>query len=181
MIIILDFQLLFPDNIVDSESTSKIESDLDETSKEEINDSGEETDSATEIEEIINESKEAVERNGTEENGDSKGEKSSEKKTRKKSRRVWKTSEQRMYLTYFYDNESQYPSRKEKLQLSKDLQISAKQVNTWFHNRRAAERKKAKEEQSLVTMVRIERWDHLYGMVAPSKRGKRKSNDEVPQ
>eukprot|EP00111_Clytia_hemisphaerica_P023364 TCONS_00068785-protein len=164
------------DNINDLKAT-KNESDIEETSKEDINDSSEETDSATEIEDII---KEAVDRNKDEEKVvNEEGTKLNEKKTRKKSRRVWKTSEQRMYLTYFYNNESQYPSKKEKLQLSNDLQISTKQVNTWFHNRRAADRKKAKEELSLVTMVRIERWENLYGMIAPNKRTKRKSSEKT--
>lgn len=85
-----------------------------------------------------------------------------EPETKIKRKRKLKTTEQRKYLRYYYENESQFPTKKERHQISGDLRISYDEVSQWFLNQRAAERKKAREEEETLTMVSIQSWENIY-------------------
>lgn len=97
-----------------------------------------------------------------------------ESETKLKRKRKLKTTEQRKYLRYYYDNESQFPTKNERHQISGDLRISFSEVSQWFHNQRAAERKKAREEEGILTMVSIQSWENIYRGDSSGRHNKKK-------
>ena len=92
---------------------------------------------------------------------------------KERRKRKQKSTEQRKYLSYYYQQESQFPTKKDRAQICKDLGISMDEINQWFRNRRATERKKAREEEQTLTMVPIESWENIYnGSCSTESRGR---------